>query len=91
MGTQGNSSECPQHMFYGELTEIILQLSSNTLLICSSGWMWKKKPPQLCKQKKAFSHLAPVWIGPIALRIQLEEQIGRVSDDNSGIIFHISP
>ena len=33
---RGDSNEDPQHRFNGELTKIILQLSSNTLLIFSS-------------------------------------------------------
>ena len=32
---QGDSNEYPQR-FYGELTKIILELSSNILLICST-------------------------------------------------------
>ena len=35
---RGDSNEYPQHMFYEELTKIILQLSSNTLLICSTDF-----------------------------------------------------
>ena len=33
--SRGNSNEYPQRMFYGELMKIILQLSWNTLFICS--------------------------------------------------------
>ena len=33
---RGDSKEYPQHMFYGELKKNIIELSSNTILICST-------------------------------------------------------
>ena len=35
-GGRGDSNEYPQYLFYGELLKTFLQLSSNTLHICSS-------------------------------------------------------
>ena len=66
--------------FYGELTKIILQLSSNTLLICSIARVYQSDLLTPATEKSVFTHS---FLTSMVLCVRADDKFSTEQPNNS--------